>query len=165
MVARHFEEQFEFLSGGMMTSADLRRKQLQSQSGQLSCLRSNLICLFCLLHATQHVLDCGHTICDRCAQVYGEPVAGLEYQFTVRGCLYCLYQKPLIVDVLPPTMSPAVLALDGGGVRGVIALEFLLLVQEHLRPCTLQDVIDLAIGTSSGQSQSNHVMSAYCTKP
>jgi patatin-like phospholipase/acyl hydrolase len=62
-------------------------------------------------------------------------------------------------------MSPAVLALDGGGVRGVIPFEFLLLVQEHLRPCTLQDVIDLAIGTSSGQSQSNHVMSAYCTKP
>ncbi|KAJ6151386.1 Patatin-like serine hydrolase [Penicillium chermesinum] len=29
-------------------------------------------------------------------------------------------------------------------------LEFLLLVQEHLNPCTIQDVIDLGIGTSSG---------------
>lgn len=65
-----------------------------------------------------------------------------------------------MVDVLPPTMSPAILAIDGGGVRGVIPLEYLLLVQEHLRPCTIQDVVDLAIGTSSGQSVTlwrNHI--------
>lgn len=90
-------------------------------------------------------------MCDRCAQVFGDPVTGTEYQFNFRGCLCCLYQRPLTVDVLPPTMSPSVLALDGGGVRGVIPLEFLLLVQEHLRPCTIQEVIDLALGTSSGR--------------
>jgi hypothetical protein len=153
LIDRHFSEQFELFSGGLINVTDLRRKQLESQSGRLSCLRSNLICLFCLLHTTQHVLDCGHTLCDRCAQVYGEPVAGLEYQFKVTGCLYCLYRKPLIVDVLPPTMSPSILALDGGGVRGVIPLEYLLLMQEHLQPSTIHDVVDLAIGTSSGESK------------
>ncbi|KAJ5875185.1 uncharacterized protein N7473_012532 [Penicillium subrubescens] len=150
LIERHFSEQFDLFSGGLINVADLRKQQLESQSGRLSCLRSNLICLFCLLHSAQHVLDCGHTFCDRCAQVYGEPVAGLEYQFTVTGCLYCLYRKPLIVDVLPPTISPSILALDGGGVRGVIPLEYLLLVQEHLQPSTIHNVVDLAIGTSSG---------------
>lgn len=54
------------------------------------------------------------------------------------------------MDVLPPTMSPTILAIDGGGVRGVIPLEFLALIQEHLRPCVIQDVVDVALGTSSG---------------
>lgn len=52
-------------------------------------------------------------------------------------------------------MNPTVLAIDGGGVRGVIPLEFMILLQEHLgSQCALQDLIDLAIGTSSGESSS-----------
>ncbi|KAJ5456073.1 uncharacterized protein N7458_004337 [Penicillium daleae] len=82
-------------------------------------------------------------------RVFGVPVSGREYRFIIKGCLYCLYQRPLVVDVLPPTMSPTILAIDGGGVRGVIPLEFLLLVQEHLHPCSIQDVVALAVGTSS----------------
>lgn len=55
-----------------------------------------------------------------------------------------------MIDVLPPTMNPTILAIDGGGVRGVIPLEFLILIQENLGSCALQDLIDLSIGTSSG---------------
>lgn len=55
-----------------------------------------------------------------------------------------------MIDVLPPTMNPTILAIDGGGVRGVIPLEFLTLIQESLGACALQDLIDLSIGTSSG---------------
>ncbi|KAK9604833.1 hypothetical protein V6Z93_002782 [Aspergillus fumigatus] len=59
---------------------------------------------------------------------------------------------PLVIDVLPPTMNPTILAIDGGGVRGVIPLEFLVLMQEHLGPsCPLQDLVELAVGTSSGK--------------
>lgn len=47
-------------------------------------------------------------------------------------------------------MDPTTVAIDGGGVRGVIPLEFLILVQEQLGECRLQDLVDLAIGTSSG---------------
>ncbi|EAW20659.1 patatin-like phospholipase family protein [Aspergillus fischeri NRRL 181] len=58
---------------------------------------------------------------------------------------------PLVIDILSPTMNPTILAIDGGGVRGVIPLEFLVLIQEHLGPsCPLQDLVDLAVGTSSG---------------
>jgi patatin-like phospholipase/acyl hydrolase len=52
---------------------------------------------------------------------------------------------------LPPTMNPTILAIDGGGIRGAIPLEFLILVQESLGPgCKIQDLVDLAMGTSSG---------------
>lgn len=48
-------------------------------------------------------------------------------------------------------MNPTILAIDGGGVRGVIPLEYLVLIQESLSPfCRLQDLVDLAVGTSSG---------------
>ncbi|OQE66362.1 hypothetical protein PENNAL_c0188G01118 [Penicillium nalgiovense] len=126
LVEFHFSRLYKRFSENAVSSANLRKEELKSFSA------------------------CGHTVCDRCAQVFGSPTPGLEYQFTIKGCLYCLYQRPLVVDVLPPTMSPTILAIDGGGVRGVIPLEFLLLVQEHLRPCAIQDVVDLALGTSSG---------------
>ncbi|KAJ5302305.1 hypothetical protein N7508_007168 [Penicillium antarcticum] len=158
LVEAHFTCLFKRFSENAVSSADLRREQLKSLSGRLSRIRSNRICLVCLLHSAQHILACGHTVCDRCAQIFGSPASGLEYQFTLKGCLYCLYQRPLVVDVLPPTMSPTILAIDGGGVRGVIPLEFLLLVQEHLRPCMIQEVVDLSLGTSSGQPNTHEVV-------
>ncbi|KAJ5951036.1 uncharacterized protein N7479_009449 [Penicillium vulpinum] len=91
--------------------------------GQLSSIRSNKICLYCLCYSTQHVLVYGYT-------VFGTPTKGFEYRFVVKGYLYCLYQRPLISDILPPIISPLILAIDGGGIRG--------------------DVVDLAIGISSG---------------
>ncbi|CAG8091153.1 unnamed protein product [Penicillium nalgiovense] len=128
LVEFHFSRLYKRFSENVVSSANLRKEELKSFSA------------------------CGHTVCDRCAQVFRSPTPGLEYQFTIKGCLYCLYQRPLVVDVLLPTISPTILAIDGGGVRGVIPLEFLLLVQEHLRPCAIQDVVDLALGTSSGKS-------------
>ena len=132
-------------------STKLREEQLAAQSSQLCRIYSHQICLYCIFRAAQHVLSCGHTICDRCAHIFGEPVPGFEYRFRLKGCLYCLYQRPLVVDVLPPTISPSILAVDGGGVQGVIPLEFLLLVREHLSPCTIQEVVDLGLGTSSSR--------------
>lgn len=73
----------------------------------------------------------------------------------VTGRLYCLYQKPLIVDILPPTMSPYILALDGGGLEVLyLCLVYLPLVQEQLQLVNIHNVVKLAIGTSSGQSKS-----------
>ncbi|CAG8428380.1 unnamed protein product [Penicillium salamii] len=128
---------------------ELRKSQLASQSGWICRIRSNKICLYCLFQNAQHVLGCGHTLCDHYAHVFGTPSVGIEYEFTIRGYIYCLYQRPLIASVLPLTMSPSVLTIDGGGVKGVIPLEFLLLVHEHLHPYRIQDIVDLALGTSS----------------
>ncbi|PWY96029.1 patatin-like phospholipase [Aspergillus sclerotioniger CBS 115572] len=141
---------FDKLEREAIDSATLRKQELLSYRGRLCRLRSTRICLYCLLHTAQHSLSCGHTICDICAQVFGRPATDADYQFTITECLYCLYKSPLVVDVLPPTMNPTILAIDGGGVRGVIPLEFLILVQEKLGPsCSIHELIDLGIGTSS----------------
>lgn len=142
---------FDVIQWTGQSSVELRRRQLMSQSNQLCRLRSNKLCLYCLFNTPQHLLACGHALCDHCAQLFGTPASAIEYRFTISSCLYCLYSRPLVVDVLPPMMNPTILAIDGGGVRGVIPLEYLVLIQESLSPfCRLQDLVDLAVGTSSG---------------
>ncbi|KAL3473200.1 acyl transferase/acyl hydrolase/lysophospholipase [Aspergillus californicus] len=99
----------------------------------------------------QHAQACHHALCDICAQLFGRPAADAEYQFTVSNCLICLSGGTLVIDVLPPTMNPTILAIDGGGVRGGIPLEYLLLIQEQLGPqCSMRDLVDLSVGSSSG---------------
>ncbi|KAJ5959158.1 uncharacterized protein N7479_006308 [Penicillium vulpinum] len=95
-------------------------------------IRSNKICLYCLYYSAQHVLVYGYTVYDQCVQVFGTPTKGFKYRFVVKGYLYCLYQRPLISDILPLIISPLILTIDGGG------------------DYPLQDVVDLTISISLG---------------
>lgn len=152
LIECHMIQLVDRLERTKMLAVAVRMDQLKSRSGWLCRVRSTRVCLHCLCRPAQHALACGHTICDHCAQIFGEPSLSVDYRFTMKSCIYCLYQRPLVIDVLPPTMNPTVLAIDGGGVRGVIPLEFLVLMQEHLGPsCPLQDLVELAVGTSSGK--------------
>ncbi|KAL9606564.1 MAG: hypothetical protein Q9179_000289 [Wetmoreana sp. 5 TL-2023] len=57
----------------------------------------------------------------------------------------------LSVVLKPPTAGINILSIDGGGVRGAVPLEFLSILQEILGDdCPIQDLFDLAFGTSSG---------------
>lgn len=47
-------------------------------------------------------------------------------------CLVCLSEASLVINILPPTLNPTILAIDGGGVCRGILLEYLLLIQEQL---------------------------------
>ncbi|KAL2783808.1 patatin-like phospholipase [Aspergillus keveii] len=139
------------LASPNLSSVAFRKQTLLSLSHELSIVKSHTICLYCLVRSAQHSRSCHHGLCDICAQLFGSPVVGVEYRFEMSTCLLCPSSESLTIDVLPPTMNPTVLAIDGGGVRGVIPLEYLLLVQESLGPgCKVQDLIDLGIGPSSG---------------
>lgn len=130
----HFSRLYKRFSENAVSLANLRKEQLKSFSSQVSRIQSSRICLVCLLRSAQHILVYRYIVYDRYTQIFGSPTSGLEYQFTIKGYLYYLYQRPLVVDILPPTISPTILTIDSNRVRGVIPLEFLLLVQEHLRP-------------------------------
>ncbi|KAK0866001.1 hypothetical protein LTR87_015181 [Friedmanniomyces endolithicus] len=57
----------------------------------------------------------------------------------------------LLIRLKPPTAGVRVLSVDGGGVRGIIPLEFLHLLQRSFgSSCRIQDLFDLALGTSAG---------------
>lgn len=69
-------EQYDVLVRTGHSSSLFRREYLETQSGRLCRIRSNQVCLVCLVRAAQHRWECGHTLCDHCAQVLGFPVLG-----------------------------------------------------------------------------------------
>lgn len=117
----------------------------------LSVLRSNRTCLYCIRREPEHVLQCGHTVCDICTRIFGSPDTTFDFQYTVGSCLAC-DSGSTTITLKPPTSGVRVLTVDGGGIRGVVPLEFLGIIQDLLGPgCAIQDMFDLAFGTSSGR--------------
>ena len=152
-VESEFVNQFFFVVSVGKSTADHRQDQLLAMSHELGRVQSDRICLYCLVRSAQHSQACHHALCDQCAQTFGHAAADAEHQFTISMCLLCLSRANLVIDVLPPTMNPTILAIDGGGVRGGIPLEYLLLIQEYLGPqCRILDLVDLSVGSSSGGS-------------
>lgn len=143
--------QFESLKSGAVSAVE-QREGLVSRSRKYSDVKSNRLCLYCLIRPAQHATACDHPFCDLCAQLFGVPATAINYRFTVDQCLLCGAPISLVMDVLPPSLDPIVLAIDSGGVRGVVPLEFLQLVQDHLgEECRLQDLVDLFVGPSAGR--------------
>ncbi|KAE8357199.1 hypothetical protein BDV27DRAFT_151513 [Aspergillus caelatus] len=152
LVEQEFVTQYHLYASGEQSSIEYRRQHLLSTNYELCRVQSDKICLYCLVRTAQHSQVCCHTICDLCPQLFGNTAPDAEYQFSMVGCLLCNSRAVTTIDVLPPTMNPTVLAIDGGGVRGGIPLEYLLLIQESLGPeCKLADLVDLAVGSSSGE--------------
>ena len=75
-----------------------------------------------------------------------------EYHFKISSCLLCVDRGSVLAKVLPPTAGVRILTIDGGGICGVIPLEFLQLLQRILGPTiAIQDLFDVVFGTSSGK--------------
>jgi patatin-like phospholipase/acyl hydrolase len=60
-----------------------------------------------------------------------------------------------VFKLIPPTAGIRILSMDGGGVRGIIGLTTLVLLERDLSylGCPIWDVFDFVIGTSSGMLQ------------
>jgi hypothetical protein len=132
---------------------------LAASSHFWALLKSTSSCFFCLKRPPEHVLGCGHAKCDTCVRSYGVAVPPAEYRFKVSGCFLCLAKVELTARIKPPTAGPCVIGLDGGGIKGVIPLEFLKFVQHSVGPAyPLQEYFDCVIGTSSGTLSSDGQM-------
>jgi hypothetical protein len=140
----------EFPHLAAYASLERRKQWMTAKNGHYSTIKSNRICLYCLVQAAQHFPPCDHALCDLCAQKFGSASLDTEYRFTLDECFLCCERVSMTIDVLPPTMDPSVLAIDGGGVRGIMPIQWLILIQEYLDECPLQDVFDLDVSTSSG---------------
>lgn len=149
---------FHTLSAGVPT-AQIRQTVLRENAPLWSRVHSTHVCLLCLRRAPEHILPCEHAICDICVQIFGARGRGAEYHFELRSCPLCLARFSCIARVLPPTKRPTILALDGGGVRGVVTLGFLAALEERIGGSRgLREAFDLNMGTSVGKSPLLHVI-------
>ena len=134
------------------TAVQLHTNIIKTLKVQWSFLKSNRTCLFCLRRRPEHILTCGHAICDICVTVFGNALPGKDAHFVLDSCILCRTKGKLVARIKPPTAGARILTIDGGGVRGVVPLEFLCLLQSLLEPqLQLQDLIEQAFGTSSGK--------------
>ncbi|KAF2969406.1 hypothetical protein GQX73_g4164 [Xylaria multiplex] len=108
---------------------------------------SNSICLCCLSNPPDHELSCGHVICLECAKDFGRVDDYLR--ITVDQCPMHdallrdqVTRQPTVIAVQPPQSGLRVLVLDGGGVRGIVELSVL----RVLEPDSTGGIISLGFG-------------------
>ena len=143
------------LFSGSTSATKVRQEALTETGPMWETLRSTWTCFFCLFRCAEHRLSCGHSMCDSCVNSLGHQVLTSEDLFRVSYCYLCCAATSLVAKIKPPTAGVRMLAIDGGGIYGVIPLEFLQLLQRDLGPrIKIQELFDIVFGTSSGR---------YCT--
>jgi hypothetical protein len=146
-ILRHFCQSWATV--GVSSSLEQRRSYLNSKPFTWRSLKTNSTCLSCLLRGPDAILPCGHSLCYNCARLWGINVRIPDHSFQLRKCYLCFQSLNYIVHCPPPTVSPIVFALDGGGIRGVITLRFLQELERRI-PLPLWQIPNLTVGTSAG---------------
>lgn len=146
---RNCEDLFESLEQGLLNASQLHKRTAIKYEHFLRPLRSNQVCLGCLRRYPERHLSCGHSLCDNCVTTFGICVPRTESQFKI----HCIFNDGgrAEVNLRPKTAGVRLIGIDGGGARGVTPLEFMTELQKLLGECLLHDLIDLALGTSSGE--------------
>ena len=128
------------------------------------------ICYACIESACQIFFPCGHSLCELCYSDFAGPeraVSSLKAHWgclTCRQCPFCNRRWTKFAVILPPpTTDCRTLVLDGGGTRGIIALEILCQLQYMTAlGLPIRNFFDLIVGTSTGQQASlNSEMDAH----
>ncbi|KAJ5178966.1 hypothetical protein N7492_002176 [Penicillium capsulatum] len=142
---------YEYMTLGPCNAAQIHLDNIQGQGKYWNWLKSNRTCLVCVRQSPEHSLPCGHSICDTCAQIFGNPSLTWESQYIIQICPLCGASKALTIRLKPATASTRVLSIDGGGPRAIIPLENLEILQKTLgSEIQISDLIDLTVGCSSG---------------
>jgi hypothetical protein len=98
------------------------------------------------------MLPCRHAICDTCVTIFGSPSRSADYHVDLGRCPWCQETSELTVRQLPPTKGAVVVALDGGGIRGLVTLGLLRALEMRLDGAmTITETADYIIGTSVGR--------------
>ncbi|KAE8384152.1 hypothetical protein BDV23DRAFT_191948 [Aspergillus alliaceus] len=142
--------QFASLLSPVTSSVRLQQATLNNFFARCAWLSSTTTCLFCLCRPPEHMLGCGHSMCDTCISIFGTR-ASAEYHVDISQCPICLQPFHLTVRQLPPTKRPVIMTLDRGGVRGIVSLGLLQALEKRLGEIIqVSQIPDLVTGTSVG---------------
>ncbi len=115
-------------------------------------IQSNRTCLGCLARTPENSLPCGHSLCDICVRIFGTEKVQQPWAFSLSQCLLCRRPVQATFRLKPPTAGVRILSVDGGGIRGIVSLQWLLELEARLDlSSSLSDYFDFALGTSSGE--------------
>lgn len=134
---------------------DIRNKSLVSHS----------TCFSCLMSPPQHALPCGHILCTPCLSAYGTlerdaiEISSCPMHVDTTFQSWKIFLKPEAAGVrilsldgyVQPcsiSMSIANLAVSSGGIRAIVELEILRLIEQTWgNEMRIQDFFDLIVGT------------------
>ncbi|KAJ5737415.1 uncharacterized protein N7483_002540 [Penicillium malachiteum] len=149
-ILSRFEQLFTQM-GDHNRSAAIRRSTLGRLFGQKQGLYSTTVCLCCLLRPPEHMMPCQHALCDTCLVIFGMPSPLGEYHTTIAECPICSQKANITIRQLPPTKHPVILSLDGGGIRGIVQLGLLRVLEGRIG-IPIASLPDLCVGTSVGRA-------------
>ncbi|KAH8144522.1 uncharacterized protein LAJ45_11462 [Morchella importuna] len=131
-----------------------RKEVLRSPHHELwGLVRSYKTCFSCLLSCPDHVLPCGHALCERCISDFGKPSNITEREIEINECVFCgeSWERKQRIQTKPPFAGVRILTLDGGGIRGILELLMLKEIQERIGlNIRFDQFFDLVVGTSTG---------------
>jgi hypothetical protein len=136
-----------------MSSVLIHCQLLSEFKDEWPSIQSNDTCFVCVRRRPQYGLPCGHCICETCVQLFGNASTLDPWLYEVDQCFLCRLATPgVAVKTNPKTATVRVLSIDGGGVRGIVPLAFLKILQDRIGlPYPVQNHFDVAYGTSSGK--------------
>jgi len=117
-------------------------------------LISNTVCYCCLFRFPIHSMLCGHAVCDACVNFHGRKAR--ENVLAVESCPICGVSRTngrSQVEIIqkPDKAGVRVLTLDGGGIRAMIQLRVLKILEDRIGlDIPIQEFFDLIVGTSGG---------------
>lgn len=155
LVMERFKQFYRKHIRGEQTAANIHRDTLRKYTKQWKDLKSWRTCFVCLSRVPEKKHSCGHYICERCVTIFGMPDKYDPQRFVLEACLLCQSQSRLEIWVLPATAGVGILAIDGGGIRGVVPIMILRRQQEILKnsfgvDMPPQEAYHLVVGISSG---------------
>ncbi|KAK1841736.1 patatin-like serine [Colletotrichum chrysophilum] len=130
-----------------------QQKFMRAYARRWRDIYSDRDCLVCLCRTPEYALSCGHAVCAIDARRFGEKTG--PDSFVINACPLCFRSVGTSqYRVKPKTKGINILSIDGGGVRGIIPLQILQLLEKRLSSFLpdfpVQNHFDLIVGTSSG---------------
>ncbi|KAL5350964.1 hypothetical protein ACLOAV_004537 [Pseudogymnoascus australis] len=141
------------IAEGKTSAAAAHQSCLYSYRKEWVDIYSQTTCFGCEVRGPEHVCSCGHGLCDLCFIKCGRSAPGAPWTISVKICPLCYVEVNKVVKLKPPTAGVRVFTADGGGVRGVVGISWLKVLQSNLRlPMPIQEHFDIVVGTSSGEA-------------